>query len=244
MVSGDGLEGNVLGRPEPEPGADYVSRGFSLGGRQSPRPGLTGPAGPGSAGPNVRPASRDAASPGSGRRDGASLDAGSQQARRPAGEDSPSGPKPAAPGAGSDARISSSELARSGLPIRVRQASLAPQLRDSKPAQPAAGSQGFGTGPFAAPGEQRTAGSGGEQRGPSPTGAVPASPEAARNTMSALQRGWQLGRSEAADDAEPQAAGSLPRRSPSGQPFGSHDADPGSTDPEPADSADDERGGK
>ena len=243
-MSGDSLVGNVLGRPEPEPGADYVSRGFSLGGRQSPRPGLTGPAGPGSAEPNVRPASRDSGNPDPGRRDGANLDTGSEQTRRPDGDDSLSGPKPAAPGAGSDARISSSDLASSGLPIRVRQASLAPQLRDSKPAQPAAGSQGFGTGPFAAPGEHRAAGSGSEQPGPSPTGAVPASPEAARNTVSALQRGWQLGRSEAADDAEPQAAGSLPRRSPSGQPFGSYDADPGSTDPDPADGADDERGGE
>jgi hypothetical protein len=53
-----------------------------------------------------------------------------------------------------------------GLPTRVRQASLAPQLREP-------------TRPDLAPGR----GSG-----------LP-SPEAARNTMAALQRGWELGRS-------------------------------------------------
>jgi len=74
--------------------------------------------------------------------------------RRPAGE----------------GRISSEELAELGLPVRVRQASLAPQLRDggSAPVPPPASDDAPGTG----------------------------SPEAARSTMSALQRGWQLGRAE------------------------------------------------
>jgi hypothetical protein len=55
-----------------------------------------------------------------------------------------------------------------GLPVRVRQASLAPQLRDRERADARA------------------------------TEATPASAEAVRNTMSAMQRGWELGRSAAA----------------------------------------------
>jgi hypothetical protein len=66
-----------------------------------------------------------------------------------------------------DPRVTTAELTPMGLPVRVRQASLAPQLRDAgppaggEPAEPAAG-------------------------GPSP--------EAARSTMTALQRGWERGR--------------------------------------------------
>src|SRR5215472_8517056 len=55
-----------------------------------------------------------------------------------------------------------------GLPVRVRQASLAPQLRDRKPAD---------GGAFQA---------------------APASAEAVRTTMSAMQRGWERGRSATA----------------------------------------------
>jgi signal transduction histidine kinase len=65
------------------------------------------------------------------------------------------------------------------LPVRVRQESLAPQLRDRDPAD---------SGAFAAP---------------------PASAEALRSTLSTMQRGWERGRSAAADpsaDAEPGAA--------------------------------------
>ena len=79
-------------------------------------------------------------------------------------------------------QISAEELAELGLPVRVRQASLAPQLRQSGPAQ--------------APPQP--------QPQPQPLPPAPAardtgetSPEAARSTMSALQRGWQLGRAEA-----------------------------------------------
>jgi signal transduction histidine kinase len=74
---------------------------------------------------------------------------------------------PAHPG-GSDTPepgVDTAELARLGLPVRVRQASLAPQLRDS------------GTG---ADGGDRVA------RAPSP--------EAARSIMTALQLGWERGR--------------------------------------------------
>ena len=71
-----------------------------------------------------------------------------------------------------DPRVTTTELTDLGLPVRVRQASLAPQLRNR--------------GGFAAPGN-----------GPSGP-----SPEAARSTVSALQRGWERGRS-ASGTADP-----------------------------------------
>jgi signal transduction histidine kinase len=79
------------------------------------------------------------------------------------------------PGEATDARISAAEPGELGLPMRVRQASLAPQLRDSRPAMT----------PSPTPSEDTTS-----------------SPESARSTMSALQRGWRLGRAEA-DNAPP-----------------------------------------
>jgi signal transduction histidine kinase len=66
-----------------------------------------------------------------------------------------------------------------GLPVRVRQASIAPELQDRS------GETGGGA---ASP-----------QEGPAGTPAGPASPEAVRSTMSAMQRGWDLGRSAAAE---------------------------------------------
>jgi signal transduction histidine kinase len=66
---------------------------------------------------------------------------------------------------GEDSRVDTAELAKLGLPVRVRQASLAPQLRERGP----------GT-----DGEDRVA-------------SAP-SPEAARSIMTALQRGWERGR--------------------------------------------------
>jgi signal transduction histidine kinase len=81
------------------------------------------------------------------------------------------------PGEASDAPISTTEPGELGLPVRVRQASLAPQLRDSRPAMT----------PSPTPSEDTTS-----------------SPESARSTMSALQRGWRLGRAE--------ADGALPKR--------------------------------
>ncbi len=65
-----------------------------------------------------------------------------------------------------DPQVVTAGLTEMGLPVRVRQASLAPQLRDGGPA--AAGPAGKAAG---AP-----------------------SPEAARSTMTALQRGWERGR--------------------------------------------------
>jgi signal transduction histidine kinase len=74
---------------------------------------------------------------------------------------------PARPGTGGaqDPPVDTDELARLGLPVRVRQASLAPQLRDRAP----------GT-------------DGGDRAASAP------SPEAARSIMTALQRGWERGR--------------------------------------------------
>jgi signal transduction histidine kinase len=156
------------------------------------------------------------------------------------------------------ARLSTSELADLGLPVRVRQANLAPQLRNPPPAaqspvgqaplaqapmaqgpmaqtplaqtplaQPSAGPAGM---PGPLPRRTSTIGpaSGSSGRGwehltaprPEPTESV--SPEEARSTVSALQRGWQLGRSEAAgpqadssEAGESEAGGSATARLPS-----------------------------
>ena len=72
------------------------------------------------------------------------------------------------------ARVTTTDRTGLGLPVRVRQASLAPQLR---------GSTGFAAAAAA--------------------GSVPSapSPEAARSTVSALQRGWERGRFESAAPA-------------------------------------------
>jgi signal transduction histidine kinase len=64
-----------------------------------------------------------------------------------------------------DPPVDTNELARLGLPVRVRQASLAPQLRDRAPGTD--GADAVASAP---------------------------SPEAARSIMTALQRGWERGR--------------------------------------------------
>ena len=84
-----------------------------------------------------------------------------------------------------DARITTTDLTEFGLPVRVRQASLAPQLKAS----------------------------GGVPAGAAGNGPSALSPEAARNTVSALQRGWERGRYESGTSApEPGAALSTERR--------------------------------
>jgi signal transduction histidine kinase len=69
-----------------------------------------------------------------------------------------------------ETRVTTGDLSPPGLPRRIRQANLAPQLRTGGPQPPPAGEPG----PLDDP-----------------------SPEAARRTMTALQRGWERGRSAA-----------------------------------------------
>lgn len=126
-----------------------------------------------------------------------------------------------------DPRVTAAEVTDVGLPVRVRQASLAPQLRNAGQARPAsfgpAGLRAVGNPSGVDPSAGGTTGTGSadssadgtETSGPDRAGSAPprgidvfaaanrptdpaVSPEAARNTVSALQRGWQLGRSEAA----------------------------------------------
>jgi signal transduction histidine kinase len=134
--------------------------------------------------------------------------------------------------------VSKAEVAKLGLPVRVRQASLAPQLRNSPPTAGAGGPAAAGA----------VAASGTSETGPIPpepsvaASPVPPTPEAALNTVSALQRGWQLGRSEEAA-ADPSVSVLRPRKSPSGQWFERYDAETRSGDTDPVDSAD-EHGGE
>ncbi len=94
------------------------------------------------------------------------------------------GPNPAETTTGADGDIK-------GLPRRVRQASLAPQLRDSPPPR------------------RTTVVSAGPPGGPA--GATGPSPAEIRKTMSALQRGWQEGRSQRmAGQAPGEPAGATP----------------------------------
>jgi signal transduction histidine kinase len=169
--------------------------------------------------------------------------------------------------------VRKAEVTEQGLPVRVRQANLAPQLRNS-PSAPAPGSEagfgqtGLGGGRLGGPAvggaataraaagwgapEPSAAGWGAPEPSaagwgaPEPSAArpgpsasdspAPATPEAARDTMSALQRGWQLGRAEAATPGEESISVFTPRKSPSGQPFDRYEAANGSNDPDPADS--------
>jgi signal transduction histidine kinase len=85
---------------------------------------------------------------------GDGLDSGGHRLPAPA-----DGQRPAEP------RAEAADAARLGLPVRVRQASMAPQLRDG--GGPGAGADGVASSP---------------------------SPEAARSIMTALQRGWERGR--------------------------------------------------
>lgn len=216
--AGDALPGSALwargfGRPEPDPdAADYIGRGFSLGGRTAPSADL-----PRRAGAEARERAQSASNE-------------------------------------SESRASTAEAAELGLPVRVRQASLAPQLRDS-PSAAGAQAGGFAlpsalspvaTGPSAsgssASGSSAIPASGPAESSPA-ADPIPATPEAARNTMSALQRGWQLGRSEAETAADASISVFTPQKSPSGQAFGPDDSDADSTDTDPADSGD-ERGGE
>ena len=88
--------------------------------------------------------------------------------------------------AGADADV----LELDGLPVRVRQANLAPQLQEHAATVSAGGAGEPGAEPAAGP-----------------------SPEAARSTMTALQLGWQRGRSVAVPAEDELSAGPSPQRS-------------------------------
>jgi hypothetical protein len=112
-------------------------------------------------------------------------------------------------GDGEDSGLTAADL---GLPVRVRQANLAPQLRDAPPPAEA----GFVTGGFSLPGRRPLAAEQASARpddtSPSPDhGAPPTSPEAARDMVSALQRGWQLGRAAAAAPTESETTAEWPK---------------------------------
>jgi signal transduction histidine kinase len=112
-----------------------------------------------------------------------------------------------------------------GLPRRVKQASLAPQLRDNPPPRrttlASSGPHGGGPGSVASPpGAPGSAASSGP------------SPAEIRQTMSALQRGWQEGRSRrAAEQAAGEPAGSGPG-APAGAGPGAAPADDSSANEE------------
>jgi signal transduction histidine kinase len=82
----------------------------------------------------------------------------------------------------SDGNRAAKAVDNGGLPVRVRQASLAPQLREGD-----------------ASGETPETAAGPGGRPPGTPADSTASAEAVRSTMSAMQRGWELGRSVAAD---------------------------------------------
>jgi signal transduction histidine kinase len=93
--------------------------------------------------------------------------------------------------AAADSRVITADLAdlgdladpgNLGLPVRVRQASLAPQLRDTTRGEDS----------------------------PLPSEPRQASPEAARNTMAAMQRGWERGRAGTTDSPDDTGGSSTP----------------------------------
>ncbi len=191
-------------------------------------------------------------------RAGQEADSGSEflaRRRRPAptaGTAAASGTEPAVLTPVSDdsqSGLSRAEVAELGLPVRVRQASLAPQLRKSSPGPaPVPGSEpGFGS-RISMPGARGEA-PGLDQPGTPDTGVTgtgvtgtgvpvagprPGTPEAARNTVRALQRGWQLGRSIASTAALPPDSVFTPRRPPSGQTVDPYAADAGPNDTDSA----------
>jgi len=92
------------------------------------------------------------------------------------------GPQPALPADGEPGTQQGGNGDVKGLPRRVKQASIAPQLRDNPRRRTSAGG-GAARAPGQAPGAGQAPASG-------PT------PAEIRQTMSALQRGWQEGRSQ------------------------------------------------
>jgi hypothetical protein len=121
----------------------------------------------------------------------------------PSGDDRRSGPAlplrlaPLADdGEGDDQAPVAAEAAELGLPVRVRQANLAPQLRDTPPEEPGFVSGGFSL-PARRPPVAEPVAELPDDGDATQSTAAPTSPEAARDMVSALQRGWLLGRAEA-----------------------------------------------
>jgi len=175
-------------QPAPFPGWTLHNTPGAAGGRTAPGPGT--PAGP------ATPMTPVASSrPGQ---------ASGPPWELPGGTGPLPGPGGSAPGSDAAEPDGNGEL--TGLPRRVRQASLAPQLRDNPPqrrttvasAGPASGSTG-------------------------PAGPMGPSPAEIRQTMSALQRGWQEGRAHRMAD---------PGSGPSGPGPSGGGADDSSTDEE------------
>jgi signal transduction histidine kinase len=201
------------GGPAPFPGAapaaPFSGGAASYPGQPAPFPGWTlhnkpgasdGRAVPGSGGPSTP--MTPAASPRHAQAYGPPWEISRETGPPPSmpGPAAPGGPsgsgRPNGPGTDRDIK---------GLPRRVKQASLAPQLRDNPPPRrttlASSGPYGGVPGPVASPGVPG-----------SPASAGP-SPAEIRQTMSALQRGWQEGRSRRlAEQAsgEPAGGGSGP----------------------------------
>jgi hypothetical protein len=110
------------------------------------------------------------------------------------GPNGPAAPSSSEPGADGDLK---------GLPRRVRQASLAPQLRDNPP--PRRTTLASSGAPGGVPRSPAPSGS------PGSPGSSGPSPDEIRQTMSSLQRGWQEGRSRRIAE---QAAGESPGAGP------------------------------
>jgi hypothetical protein len=99
-------------------------------------------------------------------------------------------------GEGDDQGPAAAEASELGLPVRVRQASLAPQLRETQPEESGFVSGGFSL-PARRPSVAEPVAHQPDDTDVSQSTAAPTSPEAARDMVSALQRGWLLGRAEA-----------------------------------------------
>jgi signal transduction histidine kinase len=186
-VSSPPLPGSVPYADQPAPFPGWTGRSVAGGSAAPAGSGLGGTAGPemgapaGPAGP-ARPATpmMPVASPRPARSPGPPWELSRQTGPLPAlpADGDPAG-QPGSPGADGDVK---------GLPRRVKQASIAPQLRDNPP-------------------RRRTSAA------PSPAPAGGPTPAEIRQTMSALQRGWQEGRSQRITASSPGG----PPFEPSGQ---------------------------
>jgi len=212
---GPGLASFPAGGPYPDEPAPFP--GWTLHntpGAPGGRPAPGGPAGPGaSAGPATPMTPVASSRP--GQVSGPPWELSRETGPLPAvpgsagsgGPNGPAGSSPAEPGGNGDFK---------GLPRRVRQASLAPQLRDNPPPRRTTLASSGASGQI--PGSPGPSGSPGSQGSPGP------SPAEIRQTMSALQRGWQEGRARRIAD---QATGESPGAGPGSPADAGPDTAPG-----------------